>query len=151
MAEAAQLKHIIRVANVDIPGNKAIVVSLTKIKGIGKNIAHVLCNLANLNANTKAGALTDNQTAKLNELAKDLENKLPNWMLNHRKDNDSGADKHHLTGTLDFVKDNDIKRMRKIKSYKGVRHSKKLPVRGQRTKSNFRRNKGKVASLKKNK
>ena len=147
----AELKHIIRVANVDIPGNKAIVVSLTKIKGIGKNLAHVICNQTKIQTHTKTGALNDSQVTSINDFVKDLNNKLPKWFLNHRKDNDSGEDKHHLTGTLDFVKDNDIKKMRKIKSYKGVRHSKKLPVRGQRTKSNFRRNKGKVASLKKNK
>ena len=54
-----------------------------------------------------------------------------------------------MTGTtLSFTQDNDIKMMKKIKSYKGVRHILGQPVRGQRTKSNFRKNKGKVLGVK---
>ena len=52
----------------------------------------------------------------------------------------------HLINTdLDLSKDGDIKRMKKVKSYKGLRHTWGLPVRGQRTRSNFRKNKGKVS------
>ena len=54
---------------------------------------------------------------------------------------------HLLTGNLTFYKENDIKRMKKIKSLKGMRHQKGLPVRGQRTKSHFRKNKGKVVGV----
>ena len=48
-----------------------------------------------------------------------------------------------------FTQDNDIKMMKKMRSYKGIRHSLGLPVRGQRTKSNFRKNKGKVLGVRK--
>ena len=156
MAEAQKsaapaLKHIVRIANVDIPGGKDVVIALTKIKGIGVNLAHALCNVAKVPISIKAGALSDKQITSLDSTVKDAKSSVPAWMLNHRKDYDTGSDKHHLTGTLSFTVETDIKRMRKIKCYKGVRHSKRLPVRGQRTKSNFRRNKGKVAGLKKNK
>jgi len=70
-------------------------------------------------------------------------------MLNRRKDYEDGTDKHIILGDLKFTKDNDIKRMKKIKSNKGYRHAWGLPVRGQRTKSNFRKNKGKVTGVKK--
>jgi small subunit ribosomal protein S13 len=52
---------------------------------------------------------------------------------------------HLITTELDLTIDNDLKRMKKVKSYKGVRHMLGQPVRGQRTKSNFRKNKGKVS------
>ena len=68
----------------------------------------------------------------------------PNWLLNRRKDPEDGASKHIISTDLSFTQDNDIKLLRKIKSYKGVRHSLGLPTRGQRTKANFRKNKGKV-------
>ena len=55
-----------------------------------------------------------------------------------------------MIGTnVDFFEENDVKMMKKIKSYKGIRHSLGQPVRGQRTKSNFRRNKGKVMGVQK--
>jgi len=50
-----------------------------------------------------------------------------------------------LVGDLKFTKENDIKLLKKVKSYRGMRHALGLPVRGQRTKSNFRRNKGKAS------
>ena len=53
-----------------------------------------------------------------------------------------------LSGDLDYTKDMDIKRMKMIKVYKGMRYAFGLPVRGQRTKSNFRKNKGKVQGVK---
>ncbi len=68
----------------------------------------------------------------------------PVWMLNRRKDLELGEDRHLITSDLTFTQDNDIKMLKKIRSYKGVRHILGQPVRGQRTKSNFRKNKGKV-------
>ena len=52
------------------------------------------------------------------------------------------------TSDLRFIQDNDIKMMKKIKSYKGIRHMFRLPVRGQCTRSNFRKNKGKGMGVK---
>ena len=74
---------------------------------------------------------------------------IPSWLFNRKKDPEDNTDKHLVGSTLTFVQDNDIKMMKKMKSYKGIRHSLGLPVRGQRTRSNFRRNKGKVMGVKK--
>ena len=68
-------------------------------------------------------------------------------MVNRRNDYDTGQNKHLLTGDLQFTVENDIKMMKKMKCYKGVRHILGQPVRGQRTRSNFRRNKGKVMGV----
>ncbi len=150
--QTADYKHIVRVANVDIPGEKQIRFALTKIKGVGINLADVICVLAGIKKQAKTGKLSAAEVEKLNEIVTDpLKNGIPAWQVNRRKDYDSGEDKHILTGTLNFVQDNDLKRLKKIKSYRGVRHMRKLPVRGQRTRSNFRKSKGKVVGVAKKK
>ncbi len=142
-------KHIVRIANVDVSGKKAIKVSLTKIKGIGKNLADIACKLAGVDRNAQTGMLPPDQVQKLTDVITNLPTKVPAWLLNRKKDYETGKDTHILTGTLNFVKDNDLKRLQKIKSNRGIRHGKKLTVRGQRTRSNFRHNKGKVIGVKK--
>ena len=65
------------------------------------------------------------------------------------EDYETGVDKHLLGTDLDVTQENDIKRLKKIKAYRGIRHIHGQPSRGQRTKSNFRRNKGKHKTNKK--
>ncbi|MBU1111819.1 MAG: 30S ribosomal protein S13 [archaeon] len=150
LKQEANYRHIVRIANVDIPGNKQIRVSLKNINGISFNLAHVICNLTNIDIKKKTGNLTDEEIKKLDTLVRDLEKSdIPTWMFNRRKDYDSGDNKHVLEGVLAFVQDNDLKRLKKTKTLRGIRHQRKLPVRGQRTKSNFRRTKGKVVGVKK--
>ena len=148
--QADNFKHIVRIANIDIPGQKQIGISLQKIKGIGANLADVICKLAGIKKSAKTGNLNEKDIAKLDGLVRNPEKSgFPVWMFNRRKDYDTNENKHLTSGTLNFVQDNDLKRLKKIKSYIGVRHMKKLPVRGQRTKSNFR--KGKVLGVSKKK
>ena len=64
-------------------------------------------------------------------------------------DFETGEDKHLIGADLELRKEFDIKRLKKIKTYKGYRHGAKLPLRGQRTKGNFRRNKAKGVGIKK--
>ena len=145
-------RHIVRVANVDLPGDKQIRFALTKIKGIGINFADSICIISGINKTSKTGYLTPEQIAKLITVTSNpAQSGLPAWMFNRRKDYETSEDKHLLTGTLSFYQDNDIKTMKKIKSYKGVRHIQNLPVRGQRTRSNFRKMKGKVVGVVKKK
>ncbi|MFH1683156.1 MAG: 30S ribosomal protein S13 [Candidatus Woesearchaeota archaeon] len=145
-------RHIVRIAQVDLPGDKPIKIALMKIKGVGFNLASAACHISGINKQKKTGDLREDEVKKLdNILMKTKESSIPKWMYNRRKDYETGEDLHIITGTLDFVKDNTIKMMKKIKSYRGVRHSRNLPVRGQRTKSNFRRSKGKVVGVSKRK
>ena len=143
-------KHIVRVSQVDLVGEKQLRFALTKIKCSGINLANVICTLSNVSRTKKAGYLTEGEVASLNMVI-DTPDKIPNWMYNRRKDMETGEDKHLLKGTLSFTKENDLKRLKKIKSIRGLRHQKGLPVRGQRTRSNFRRSKGKVVGVKKKK
>ena len=138
-------KHIVRVVDVDLPGAEQIHRALTNIKGIGVNFADIVCKLANIKKTVKAGNLKEEEVKKLNDIILNpTKYQIPQWIFNRRRDFDTGNDIHVITGTLTFNQDNDLKRMKKVKSYKGLRHQKGLTVRGQRTKSNFRKNKCKV-------
>lgn len=153
MAEQAKdFKHIVRIAQVDLAGAKPVKVALSKIKGIGFNFAAAACNLADVKQNKRVGDLTDQEIKRLNEILMSPEkNNLPAWLFNHRKSKETGENKHLLSSELDFTNDNIIKMLRKIKSYRGDRHARGLPVRGQKTKSNFRKSKGKVVGVAKRK
>lgn len=145
-------RHIVRIAQVDVPGGKPIKVALNKIKGVGFNLATAACHLAGIKPGKRAGELSEEEVKKLNEIISNPKEKgFPIWMLNRRRDYETGEDIHLLTGSLDFTKESTIKRLKKIRCYRGVRHGKGLPLRGQRTKSNFRRSKGKVVGVAKRK
>jgi len=138
-------QHFVRILNTDLEGAKTLKNSLRKIKGVGFMFANAVCALAGINENKITGELTDEEAKKLEEIIKNpSKSGIPIWMLNRRKDNETGENKHLLTSDLDFTKENDIKTLKKIKAYRGIRHMFNLPVRGQKTKSNFRPNKGKA-------
>jgi small subunit ribosomal protein S13 len=139
-------RYFVRIANTDLDGNKPIAHALKKIKGISFMFSNMICNLAGIDQMTKAGYLNDEEIKKLDDvLNSPLKYNVPSWMLNRRKNYEDGKDYHIFAGNLSFAEDTDIKRMKKTRSYKGVRHGQGLPVRGQRTKSNFRKNKGKAS------
>ncbi|MBU0665835.1 MAG: 30S ribosomal protein S13 [Nanoarchaeota archaeon] len=147
-----EFKHIIRIANTDLVGKKQILIALTKIKGVSIMFANTICKLTKIDGTKKAGDLTEQDAEKLTEALKNpLKYGAPAWIVNRRKDYETGADFHLLGGDLQFADQNDLKRLKKIKSYRGLRLQWGLPVRGQRTKSNFRRQKGKSLGVKKKK
>lgn len=145
-AREQELQYFVRIANTDLNGKKPICVALTKIKGIGNRMAQIICNKVNIEGNRKAGSLTKEETVRIEDILKTLSKcGIPSWVMNRQKDVEEGLDRHIVTSDLIFCTDNDIKNMKKIKSYKGIRHSLGLTVRGQRTKSNSRKNKGKLS------
>lgn len=146
----AEFRHIVRIANTDLNGDKQIMYAMRKIKGVNVMYANAILSIAGVEKDKKAGELSDPEINQINEVLKDpKKHNIPEWLLNRRKDYETGEDTHILGADLEVEKDNDIKRMKKIKSYKGLRHQWNLPVRGQKTKSNFRRNKGKGLGVKK--
>lgn len=145
-----ELKYFVRIANTDLEGDKKIHNALAKIKGISCMFSNAVLNAARIEKTKKAGYLSDDEVNKIDEIIKyPSKFAIPSWMFNRKKDPEDNMDKHLVGSTLAFMQDNDIKMMKKIKSYRGIRHSLGLPVRGQRTKSNFRKNKGKVMGVKK--
>ncbi|MCK4647378.1 30S ribosomal protein S13 [Candidatus Pacearchaeota archaeon] len=140
-------ERVIRILSKDIEGGMSIYAGLSKIKGISWTLANALCKVLGINKRRKIGSLTDEEVKKITEFVKNPE--IPDYILNRRKDFETGKDKHLTGGDLELQNEFDIKRLKKIKSYKGYRHSAGLPVRGQRTRSNFRKNRRKGAGIKK--
>lgn len=140
-----QIRHLVRIANTDLDGLKPVHQSLLKIKGVGVSFSNLVVSLAHIDKNVKMGSLNEEEIVLLDKIIRaPLQNGAPSWMVNRRRDIETNEDKHLIVADLEYAKENDIKRLRKIKTYRGDRHSKGLPTRGQRTRSNFRKNKGKV-------
>ena len=96
--------------------------------------------------------MSEAETKRIEEvIVNPLKFGIPSWMLNRRKDMETGEDRHLVVNDLIFTQETDVKMMKKMRTYKGVRHMLGGPVRGQRTRSNFRKNKGKVMGVKKSK
>lgn len=130
--------RLIRILGKDIRGDKKLFVGITSLKGISWSFANALCKILKFNPNKKISELSEEEIQKITQFVKSP--KIPAYLMNRRKDYNFGEDKHLVGNDLDMQKDFDIKRIKKIKSYKGVRHIQGQPVRGQRTKSHFRTN-----------
>lgn len=145
MDQKDDFKYIVRIGNTDLDGNRKLASSLTRVKGISFMFANAVCNAANVDKLKKVGNLKEDEIKRINEVIKDPTSfKLPDWLFNRRNDLTDGGSKHLFSTDLVFNNDNDIKMLKKMKSYKGIRHILGLPARGQKTRSNFRKNKGKV-------
>jgi len=139
--------RIVRILSSDIEGKTAIYAGLTKVKGISWSFANAICNTLKIDKRKKIGALTDKEIEKISEFIKNP--KIPQYLYNRRNDFETGETKHLIGSDLDLSKEFDIKRLKKIKSYRGLRHSVGLPLRGQRTKGHFRTNRKKSVGIKK--
>ncbi|MFL2630405.1 MAG: 30S ribosomal protein S13 [Thermodesulfobacteriota bacterium] len=111
-----------RIAGVDIPDNKRVDVSLTYIFGIGTTISSKILKNASIDPSKKTKDLSDSDVSKIRQVIES---------------------EFLVEGELRVEIQNNIKRLGDINSYRGIRHRKKLPSRGQRTKSNARTRRGK--------
>ena len=115
-----------RIAGVDLPRTKRIDIALTAIYGIGRYTASKIVNDLNINPATKVDALAENEVSQLRD------------MIN---------EDYKVEGDLRREVDQNIKRLMDINSYRGLRHRRQLPVRGQRTNTNARTRKGKARTI----
>ncbi len=137
--------RLVRILAKDIRGDKDIYSGLTLIKGISWSFSNVVCKKLRIDKKKKIEDLSKDEIKKIEDFINNVD--VPGFLVNRRKDSDSGKDKHLNGSDLDLQKEFDMKKMKRIKSYKGVRHSAGLPVRGQRTKSNFRKNRKKGGAV----
>lgn len=138
-------ERIVRILSKDIEGAMKVYPGLTKIKGVSWSLSNATCVVLNIPKTKKIGDLTDADVKKISEFLKNP--KVPEFILNRRKDFETGENSH-LTGVdLELKNEFDIKRLKKIRSYRGLRHTLGLPMRGQRTKGNFRKNRRKGAGI----
>jgi len=137
--EDEEFKYRLRLAGFILDGNLDIVRALTGIKGIGYQTSLALVKSLRIKADRKLGTLSDNEINKIENAVQNLDKYLPEWMLNRQRDPYSGKDKHLIGPDLEMSLREDISRLRRIKSYRGIRHALGLPVRGQRTRTSFRK------------
>ncbi len=119
-----------RIAGVEIPTEKRLDIALTYVYGIGRSNVVGLLHSANLETNRRVKTLTDEEISRINK----------------------ALEKYVVEGDLRRQVSDSVKRLIEIKSYRGARHVRKLPVRGQRTRTNARTKRGKrvtVGALKK--
>jgi small subunit ribosomal protein S13 len=114
-----------RIAGVDIPRDKRVVISLTYIFGVGRSRAEEVLENANVSVDTRVRDLTEDE---LNRIRREVE-------------------KYRVEGDLRRETSLNIKRLMEIGSYRGLRHRRSLPVRGQRSKTNARTRKGPVRTV----
>ena len=115
-----------RVAGIDIPRDKRVEISLTYIYGIGRNIAKEVLRKAKINPDTRVRNLTEEEAAKINEII---------------------SREYKVEGEVRTSVAMNIKRLMDIGSYRGIRHRKGLPLRGQQTRTNARTRKGPRRSM----
>lgn len=133
-------KTIVRIAGTDLDGEKQAWIALKGIKGIGFTMSKAICKAAGIDPRIKLKELDEKQIEKLEEVIKDpAKFDIPSFLFNRRKDWETGKDLHLTSSELEIQTKFDIQRMIDIKSYKGIRHMLGLPVRGQRTRSSFRK------------
>ncbi len=134
-----EFKPIVRLAGVDLPGVKSLAYSIARIKGIGINTAYIVLRKLGIPPNTRLGSLSESELKKLDTVLKNIEKlNLPPWILNRRKDPFLGVDRHLVTSDLVLAVRGDIEFMKKIHSWRGIRHMYGLKVRGQRTRTTGR-------------
>ncbi len=115
-----------RISGVVIPSDKQVQIALTYIKGIGRTTALAILAAAKIEPTTRVKNLTEAEEKKLRDII----------------DQD-----YMVEGDLQRLVKNNIKRLKDIKCYKGIRHSSGLPVNGQRTRTNARTRKGKAIAV----
>ena len=111
-----------RISGVNLPTNKRVKIALTYIYGIGSTIANEICKGAGISDDKRVNKLTDEEVLKIREYIES---------------------KYKVEGDLRSEASLNIKRLTDLGTYRGLRHRKKLPVRGQRTHTNARTRKGK--------
>ena len=143
-----EFQHIIRFAGTDIEGSQPVTYALTSVKGVGIKLANAVIEKAGISPEARMGFLSSADVEKIEDVLKNpVKYGIPAWLLNRRKDVETGENIHLLGSDLVLQTKNDIDQMKKIKSWKGFRHSYGLKVRGQRTKTTGR--KGKAIGVKK--
>jgi small subunit ribosomal protein S13 len=115
-----------RIAGVDLPRTKRIDIALTAIYGIGRHTASQIVTDINIDPAKKVDALAENEVSQLR---------------------DKITEEYQVEGDLRREVDQNIKRLMDINSYRGLRHRRQLPVRGQRTNTNARTRKGKARTI----
>ena len=138
-------ESLIRIKGKDISSRKQVLVGLQSIRGVSWSFSNALCRTLGIGEKKRISDLTKEEITKIEEFISKPQ--IPGFLKNRQKDFESGDHKHLNGPDLKLEGEFDLKRLKKIRSYRGIRHSNGLPVRGQRTKANFRKNRKKSGAV----
>ncbi|MFW9966871.1 MAG: 30S ribosomal protein S13 [Candidatus Thorarchaeota archaeon] len=134
-----EYRHIVRVAGRDIDGQENLLQGLTRITGVGLRLSKAILTQLELDPYSRLGHITDDQIRKIEKIVKDpVGVGMPHWYVNRQRDRTSGRMLHLTSSDLEFAHRSDIDRLKRIRSWRGVRHSLGLKVRGQHTRTTGR-------------
>ena len=134
-------KNIIRLGETNLDGSKKVEAAIRQIRGVSFTYAHAVAKTFGIE-NKTISDLSESEMKNLENIITNPDrHNIPSWFFNRRKDPDSFENKHLVTSSLELTKKMDTDKVKKVKSYKGIRHIFGLPVRGQRTRSSFRKGK----------
>ena len=146
------MKEIVRIANTDLDGRKKVVEAIKKIKGVGHTFARAVVWAAKLDPEKKLGELSEAEIEKIEAVLKNPKAYgIPSYLLNRRKDLETGEDLHLVGDEVAIKMKFDIQREIELKTWRGIRHMYGLPVRGRRLRGTFRRGRMIKVSRKKEK
>jgi len=133
-------RNLVRMIGTSLEGDRLVENGLTQIKGVGRRLAQAVVRVAGIDPNIRIGMLTEDECDKIEAIIKSPEKYgIPGWMTNRQRDLRTGENRH-LSGTeIDLMLKMDIDRLKRTKSWKGIRHQLHLKVRGQRTRCTGRR------------
>ncbi|MDV3278405.1 MAG: 30S ribosomal protein S13 [Nitrososphaerales archaeon] len=148
MSTPQEFRHLVRISGKDLDGSKKLVVALSDVKGVGDNFAASVVKKLGIDPRVRVGTLTE---AQVHEVERALQNAatsaLPQWYYNRRNDPETGETKQFLGSDLDFVIKGDMDKEKNVQSWRGIRHTLGLKVRGQRTRTTGR--KGRTVGVRK--
>lgn len=156
-----QFQHILRLLNTNVDGKRKVMYALTEIKGVGRRYSNIVCKKADVDLNKRCAPHPNIFTAnspsctypnfkthisagemnsdELERIVTILQNptqyKIPTWFLNRRKDITDGKNSQILSNAVDSKLRDDLERLKKIRAHRGLRHDRRLRVRGQHTKT----------------
>jgi small subunit ribosomal protein S13 len=139
-----EFRAILRIADKDVKGEVPLFSAISRASGSGFMFSNAIISVLKLDKTRKVGTLSVAEIEKIEDVMRNpAKYKISSWLFNRRKDVETGEDKHLVSSDLELTKKFDIRRLRKIKCYIGVRHSRadkklKVRVRGQRTRTTGR-------------
>ncbi|KAJ2887644.1 ribosomal 40S subunit protein S18B [Coemansia asiatica] len=135
-----QFQPMLRLLNTNVDGNVNIMYALTKIKGVGRRYSNLVLKKADIDLTKRAGELSVEEHERIVEIIQNpLQYKIPAWFLNKQRDHTDGSTTQLVANNVDIQLRNDLERLKKIRSHRGIRHYWGLRVRGQHTKTTGRR------------
>ncbi len=145
---STEFRYLVRVKGKDLDGRKKVVPALADLKGVGDNFARAIANEVGIDSKSRFGSLSESQIRDIERLLQDTSAlKVPQWAFNRKRDPESGETKQLVGSDLDISLKSDLDREKNIQSWRGVRHSLGLKVRGQRTRTTGR--KGRTVGVRK--